>query len=93
MQIVGQLGPLIGTRLYPESEAPYYTRGMATCAWAMLAVALLAFGLRFYLKHLNRKMDRLAGQKVADGEPVEEEGLVGPRKRKRTAAEMFRYML
>ncbi|KAH8172810.1 major facilitator superfamily protein [Sarocladium implicatum] len=93
MQIVGQLGPLVGTRLYPERESPYYTRGMTTCAWAMLAVALLALGLRLYLKYLNRKMDRREGQRVADDAPVEEEGLVGPRKRRKTAAEMFRYML
>jgi hypothetical protein len=93
MQLVGQCGPLVGTRLYPGTEAPYYTRGMQTCAWAMLAVALLALALRFYLKFLNRRLDKAEGQRVADGAPVEEEGLVGPRKRRRSAAEIFRYML
>ncbi|KAK4103763.1 MFS general substrate transporter [Parathielavia hyrcaniae] len=29
MQVVGQCGPLVGTRLYPDRDAPYYARGMA----------------------------------------------------------------
>lgn len=92
MQLVGQCGPLIGTRLYPDSDAPYYRRGMQTCAWAMLAVTLLAIVLRVYLQWQNRKMDRAEGAS-ADETTVEEEGLVGPGRRKRTPAESFRYML
>ncbi|CAM1511241.1 Fc.00g087540.m01.CDS01 [Cosmosporella sp. VM-42] len=93
LQVIGQCGPLVGTRLYPDKDAPYYSHGMQTCAWAMLGVALLAFALRIYLKYLNRKMDRTEDQRQADGTTVEEEGLVGPGKRKRTPAENFRYML
>ncbi|KPM42394.1 hypothetical protein AK830_g4143 [Neonectria ditissima] len=93
LQLVGQCGPLIGTRLYPDRDAPYYTPGMSTCAIAMLSVAFLAFALRLYLKYLNRKLDKTESQRLADGSTVEEEGLVGPGKRKDTPATSFRYML
>lgn len=93
MQLVGQCGPLVGTRLYPEREGPYYTRGMQACAWAMLAVALLALTLRFYLQWKNRRFDRAEADKGAESAPVEEEGLVGHYKRRRSAVEAFRYMI
>jgi len=93
MQLVGQCGPLIGTRLYPDKDAPYYSRGMQVCMWAMLGVTLLAILLRAYLQYQNRRMDQLESSKAGEGTAVEEEGLVGSRKRKRTPAEAFRYML
>lgn len=92
LQLVGQCGPLIGTRLYPDRHAPYYTPGMLTCACAMSAVALLAFVLRLYLSYQNRRMDRVEDERLAGGDDVEEEGLVGPGKR-RTTGLSFRYML
>ncbi|KAM0250001.1 hypothetical protein ACHAQJ_008806 [Trichoderma viride] len=92
MQVIGQCGPLIGTRLYPHRDAPYYTHGMRTCALAMLGVAILAVLLRFYLKHQNGKMDEAEKERQADGSTVEEEGLVVPGK-KRRHADKFRYML
>lgn len=50
---LGQLGPLIGVRLYPDEEGPYYTKGMAVCAGFMAAVAGLTWGLRGYLRRKN----------------------------------------
>lgn len=93
LQLIGQCGPLIGTRLYPDSDAPYYARGMQTCAWAMLGVTILAIVLRVYLRYQNRKLDKEQHEMEVDGTTVEEEGLVGPGKRKRTPAASFRYML
>lgn len=95
LQLVGQCGPLVGTRLYPDRDAPYYAPGMSACAAAMLAVAALALALRFYLMRLNRRMDRQEVERgAADGAVVEEEeeGLVGPGKREMPVA-AFRYML
>ncbi|KAK1998766.1 major facilitator superfamily transporter [Colletotrichum falcatum] len=90
MQIVGQCGPLVGTRLYPDKDAPFYAPGMQACAFAMLAVAVLTLCLSFYLGYLNRKMDAaLAG----GGDAEEEEGLVGSSGRAKPASEGFRYML
>lgn len=93
LQLIGQCGPLVGTRLYPDKDKPYYSRGMQTCAGAMLAVAVLAVILRVYLQYQNRKLDRVEEERQADGLAVEEEGLVTSRKRKRMPAEAFRYML
>ncbi|KAH9904114.1 MFS general substrate transporter [Xylariomycetidae sp. FL2044] len=56
LQVVGQCGPLLGTRLYPDSDKPFYERGMWVCAGAMLGVAVLAVALRAYLGWLNRRL-------------------------------------
>ena len=55
LQLIGQMGPLVGTRLYPDSHAPLYISGMSACAAAMVLVAVLALVLRFYLARLNKK--------------------------------------
>ncbi|KAK1969446.1 major facilitator superfamily transporter [Colletotrichum sublineola] len=90
MQTIGQCGPLVGTRLYPDKDAPFYAPGMQACASAMLAVTVLTLFLSFYLGYLNRKMDgALAGR----GDAEEEEGLVGSGGRTKPASEGFRYML
>jgi len=53
LNVIGQLGPLVGTRLYPDSDAPSYTRGHAICADFMALVALLATALRLILTRAN----------------------------------------
>ncbi|SPQ23781.1 b24b1fd7-fde2-4f5a-9ec6-22fcc66919cf [Thermothielavioides terrestris] len=95
MQAVGQCGPLVGTRLYPDADAPYYSRGMAVCAGAMVGVAVLAAGLRWWLARVNRRWDREEEEEAEEGRGEgagEDEALVdggdgGRRKR------AFRYML
>lgn len=51
--VVGQMGPLVGTRLYPDVEGPYYVKGMAVCAVAMGMVVILALALRLVLSKEN----------------------------------------
>lgn len=53
LNVVGQCGPLIGTRLYPDAEGPGYVKGMAVCAGAMGLVVVLASGLRVVLRRQN----------------------------------------
>ncbi|KAH6676813.1 major facilitator superfamily domain-containing protein [Halenospora varia] len=55
MQVLGQLGAVVGTRLYPEEEAPGYKRGMGVCAVAMVGVGLCAGCLRWWLGRENRR--------------------------------------
>ncbi|KAI5299362.1 pre-mRNA-splicing factor rse1 [Ascosphaera pollenicola] len=55
MNIIGQCGPLLGTRLYPESQGPWYVSGMSVCAVCMLIVAILAFILRIKLQKENER--------------------------------------
>lgn len=54
LNIIGQCGPLLGTRLYPESDGPWYVRGMAVCSFFMIVVAALAIALRILLQKANR---------------------------------------
>jgi cyanate permease len=55
LQYFGQCGPLLGTRLYPESDGPLYLTGMAVCAGFMTFVAVLAWVLRVVLTRENAR--------------------------------------
>ncbi|KAM5476990.1 hypothetical protein MauCBS54593_000261 [Microsporum audouinii] len=55
LNIIGQCGPLIGTRLYPDTDGPWYIKGMTVCSLFMLLVAVLAFSLRVLLQRENRR--------------------------------------
>ncbi|KAH8808922.1 major facilitator superfamily domain-containing protein [Xylogone sp. PMI_703] len=65
LQLIGQCGPILGTRLYPQSDAPLYTKGMLVCAGAMIVVAILSFTLRIILDRKNKKNEEGYG-KIAD---------------------------
>jgi MFS family permease len=86
LQLIGQCGPLVGTRLYPDKDAPYYISGMAICAAAMVLVAILALVLRFYLRAKNRKAAGEYGR-------IGEEGNTLVAKRRGGPKEPFTYML
>ena len=85
LNYVGQLGPLLGVHLYPESDGPYYVKGMTFCAVFMLAVAVLALILRISLKRTNR-------QRIMNGSHggEEDKGLVHGKKKRE--AEEFVFM-
>jgi hypothetical protein len=83
INLVGQCGPLLGTRIYPANDGPYYRLGMWTCAAFMLFNGVLAVGLRLLLVWENKKLDEKFGKvgrlerdgRRRGGEGVE--GLVG----------------
>ncbi|XXG95404.1 hypothetical protein Hte_001666 [Hypoxylon texense] len=58
LNIVGQCGPLLGTRVFPAGDAPYYVKGMGICAGFMFFNALLALALRMYLSWENGRFER-----------------------------------
>ncbi|KAF7172483.1 hypothetical protein CNMCM6106_006673 [Aspergillus hiratsukae] len=58
LQMVGQCGPILGTRMYPTSDAPRYITGQWVCASFMFFTTFLAFGLRTYLSWLNAQADK-----------------------------------
>lgn len=90
LQVVGQCGPLLGTRLYPLRDRPYFEGGMWTCAGCMAGAALAALLLRCLLARHNRRLD------AADAAPDSEEarGLVASAgDGRKTGAEPFRYIL
>ena len=79
LNVIGQFGPLVGTRLYPDSDGPFYVRGMAVCGGFMLLVAVLAWWLRAILVRENRRGGQ--GKELK----LEEEGLVDGDVRRRKA--------
>ncbi|RKU45885.1 hypothetical protein DL546_008282 [Coniochaeta pulveracea] len=90
LQVLGQCGPLVGARLYPAADGPFYTSGMSVCACAMLGVAALAAGLRWWLQKLNKRLDEEEGVEELERNGEEEMGLVDGRGKGRRK---FRYML
>lgn len=88
LNIIGQMGPLLGTRLYPDSDQPYYVRGMAVCAGFMILVFILSLGLRLILAASNRK-SAVAYSRVEDEDC---EGLV-PKGKASVEEERFQFML
>lgn len=61
LNVIGQCGPLLGTRMYPASEGPFYVKGQAVCAAFMFFTTLLVVLLRTLLVRENRKLDRQFG--------------------------------
>ncbi|KAI1806287.1 putative MFS transporter [Daldinia bambusicola] len=58
LNIIGQCGPLLGTRIFPTSDGPYYIKGMGICAGFMFFNAFLALTLRTYLSWENKKFEK-----------------------------------
>lgn len=55
LNVIGQIGPIVGTRLYPDQDRPFYVRGMSVCAMAMLLVFVFAGLLRLVLRRENAR--------------------------------------
>jgi MFS family permease len=89
LQLIGQCGPLLGTRLYPAWDAPLYTHGMTICAGAMIVVAFLAILLRIYLSRKNKNSTNVEAAYGKIGE--EGQNLVSRHERGQHAA--FKYIL
>ncbi|KAI5812936.1 major facilitator superfamily domain-containing protein [Pyronema omphalodes] len=59
LQLLGQCGPLLGTRLYPSKDGPEYIRGSLVCAGCMGVVVMLVGTQRWRLIRENRRRERL----------------------------------
>lgn len=80
LNIVGQFGPLIGTRLYPDTASPWYVTGMLVCGGSMILVACLALFLRLVLAKANKRVaekEERTGIELETSGPGEGEGLMG----------------
>ena len=67
LNLLGQFGPLVGTRLYPDSDKPYYVKGMIVCSIFMFLVSLQAWWLRMRLINENERWMEL-GMTTENGE-------------------------
>lgn len=75
LNLVGQCGPLLGTRVYSKKEGPDYVKGHGICAAFMCLVAVLAFVLRFVLVWENKKLDGNRSRLPTDENSKEQEGV------------------
>ncbi|KAG0649405.1 putative transporter [Hyphodiscus hymeniophilus] len=66
MNFVGQCGPLLGTHIFPLSEAPHYHKGFYISFGACTIAACLAFVQIGWLKHLNNRLDAKYGPVQAE---------------------------
>lgn len=78
LNLIGQTGPLLGTRLYPDSDKPYFVRGMTVCAIAMLLVVALSLLLRMMLLRENRRRTAAALGSLSEdeAEPLTPNGIL-----------------
>lgn len=71
MNVIGQMGPLVGTSIFPKEDGPEYVRGLSICAGFMALVGVLAAVLRVVLLRQNRRI-REGGGGLYTGIPLEE---------------------
>lgn len=76
INVIGQCGPILGTRLYPTTEGPRYIKGMSVCAAFMFFSAAMAFALRFLLVWENRKLDQKYNNKSGEGSETDQNAAV-----------------
>ena len=67
INLIGQCGPVLGTRLYPKNEGPRYAKGMGICAGFMFLAAIVSLALRFHLVWKNKKLDEQYGNVRTSG--------------------------
>ncbi|KAI0139206.1 putative MFS transporter [Pestalotiopsis sp. NC0098] len=66
--MIGNCANIYGSYMYPASDGPRYLAGGSATAAVALLVALMAFGIRLWLKRDNKK---LAARENADRETME----------------------
>lgn len=81
----GQCGPVLGTNIFPKSDAPYYRKGMWISCGACIMVFVLACLQSTLLWRANKKRDREYGAN-RDFEHIDSGGGMGFDKR-------FRYVI
>lgn len=75
LNLIGQCGPILGTRIFPTGDKPYYVKGMSICAGFMFFNAFLALTLRQYFVYMNKQFERAEAVTVgADQAESDEKG-------------------
>ena len=69
--MIGQVGPILGARIFPTYDEPYYRRGMWICGGLLFFAAVLSQILSFTLRMLNKKRDREGGIVDAKSMPLD----------------------
>lgn len=77
INVIGQCGPILGTRLYPMGQSPRYIKGMTICAAFTFFAAVMAFALRVLLVWENRKLDQKYNNKSGEGRETDQDAVIG----------------
>jgi hypothetical protein len=98
LNVVGQCGPLLGTRMYPSSEGPFYVKGQSVCAAFMFFTTFLVIVLRTLLVWENKKLDRKHGTLAQQKQAMQEAGQAAGGETKQAVAvenygPLFRFVL
>jgi hypothetical protein len=96
LNLLGQVGPILGTKLYPKDESPFYVKGQSVCAAFMFLFCILALGLRTMLVWENKKLDEKYGTLEQQRATMEESAARGERKgvvAEENYSPMYRYVL
>jgi dipeptide/tripeptide permease len=96
LNLIGQCGPLLGTRLYPAKEGPFYVKGQAVCAAFMFFTTFLAILLRAILVWENRRLDKEYGTLAHQRQALKEAEIGGERNREiavENYGPLFRFVL
>lgn len=88
LNMIGQCGPILGTRVYPTTDKPRFEKGHSICAAFMGFTACLALCLRLLLVLENKRLDRRWGS-VEDQRArlARERGSIGGEDEKTTTGE------
>lgn len=62
LQMIGQVGPVLGMQVFPSTEKPYFWRGMKTCAACMYMVFAFSAALFLYMRRDNQRRDKDYGK-------------------------------
>lgn len=73
--MAGQLGPILGTRLFPAKQGPYYRHGMFISAGLLLGGSFIALITVLYLSRKNHKKDQEMEEFLATSSGEKEEAL------------------
>ncbi|GKZ23029.1 hypothetical protein AbraIFM66951_008960 [Aspergillus brasiliensis] len=83
----GQCGPILGTNVFPDSDKPYYRKGMWISCGACLIVVVMGCWQMYLLGRANRHLDREYEQNGGDLSGNQSEG------KRNEADKPFRYIL
>lgn len=69
--MVGQCGPILGARLFPKTDQPWFAHGMWICAGILFGAAAMTVVLSLSLLWQNTRRDRKHGKSNLDFVPTE----------------------
>lgn len=93
LNIIGQCGPLLGTRVYPDTDSPRFVEGHSICAAFMGFTTCLAVLLRFIVVWQNRSLDRQYGTLEEQTKQAERDGLDVTQQSLENYGQAYRYVV